>query len=99
MYKKFLNNLRDKPGNVTILILIMGLVVILATTVLTRFMFRDITFTRLDESKLRALNIAEAGVSDLFYKIEKSKSLVIIFAMLVGCLNLLSLLIERVINY
>jgi len=71
MGKKYLFNLKLKHGNVTILILIMGLVVILATTVLTRYMFRDITFTRLDESKLRALNIAEAGVSDIFYKIEK----------------------------
>ncbi len=71
MFKRNIINLKSKQGNVTILILILGLVIILTTTVLTRYVFSDITFTRLDEGKLRALNIAEAGVSDIFFKIEE----------------------------
>ncbi len=71
MYKKNIVNLKSKEGNITIMMLILGLVIILTTTVMTRYIFRDITFTRLDEGKSRALNIAEAGVSDMFFKIEK----------------------------
>src|SRR4030042_4389822 len=63
--------IKNTYGNVTILVLIIGLVIIMAITALTQFMFRDIDFTKLDESKLKALNIAEAGIASMFSNIEK----------------------------
>ena len=62
------NNIRilNINGNVTIMVLIIGLVIIMAITALTQFMFKDIDFTKLDESKLKALNIAESGVANMF---------------------------------
>jgi len=67
------NNIRilNINGNVTIMVLIIGLVIIVAITTLTQYMFRDIAFTKLDESKLKALNIAESGVANMFSRIEK----------------------------
>ncbi len=53
------------------MVLIIGLVIIVAITALTQFMFKDIIFTKLDESKLKALNIAEAGISNIFSKYRK----------------------------
>ncbi len=71
--KKNRKNTRIKSmcGNVTIMVLIIGLVIIVAITALTKFMFEDIIFAKLDESKLKALNIAEAGISNMFSEIEK----------------------------
>ena len=63
--------IKNNRGNVTIMVLIIGLVIIMAITALTQFMFRDIDFTRLDESKLKALNIAEAGIASMLSNIEK----------------------------
>ena len=69
--KKNNTGIKNIRGNVTIMVLIIGLVIIVAITALTQFMFKDIIFTKLDESKLKALNIAEAGISNIFSKIEK----------------------------
>ncbi len=62
---------KNKRGNVTILVLIISMVIILATTTLTGYMFRDIIFTRFDEGKFKSLNIAEAGMANMFSYIEK----------------------------
>lgn len=69
--KKVKIRIKNIRGNVTILVLIIGLVIIVAITALTRFMFEDVVFTKLDEDKLKALNVAEAGVSNMFSNIEK----------------------------
>ncbi len=70
--KRFIFKMKKSVyGNITIMVLIIGLVIIFAITALTKFMFEDIIFTRLDVSKLKALNIAEAGISNMFSNIEK----------------------------
>ncbi len=62
---------RSISGNITILVLIMGLVVIVMSSSMVAYLYRDIGFTELDENKLKALNIAEAGISNMFLNIEK----------------------------
>jgi len=66
-------NIRFKgiSGNITILVLIMALAVIVLTSSMVTFLYRDVGFTELDENKLKALNIAEAGISNMFLNIEK----------------------------
>jgi len=71
MIKVILNLKKEKRGNITILILIMGFAVILLTTAMVGYIFRDINYVELDRKKLRALNIAEAGISNMFLNIEK----------------------------
>ena len=73
IYKKVKNNLfkTSSKGNITILVLIVALAVIVGTTAMVGYLFRDIGFTELDEGKLRALNFAEAGISNMFLNIEK----------------------------
>jgi len=63
--------IKDIRGNITIMVLVIGLVIIVAITALTKFMFEDVRFTKLDENKLKALNVAEAGVSNMYSSIEK----------------------------
>jgi len=62
---------KSSSGNITIMVLVIGLIIIFAITMLTKFMFEDIIFTKLSESKLKALNIAEAGIANMFSNIEK----------------------------
>jgi len=71
--KKMKNNLfkLSNKGNITVLVLIIVLVVILGTTAMVGYLFNDIKFSELDKGKLRALNIAEAGISKMFLEIEK----------------------------
>ncbi len=69
--KKILNFKREKRANISILVLIMGLAVILLTTAMVGYIFRDIGFTELDKEKLKALNFAEAGISSMFSNIDK----------------------------
>jgi len=69
--KKFLYFKKEKKGNITILILIMGMAVILLTTAMVGYIFRDIGFTELDKDKLRALNFAEAGISNMYSNIDQ----------------------------
>ena len=69
--KKILNFQKEKNGSISILVLIMGLAVILLTTAMVGYIFRDIGFTELDKDKLRALHFAESGLSNMYYKIEQ----------------------------
>jgi len=70
MVKIITNFKNEKKGNITILILIMSFVVILLTTAMMSFIFHDVKFIEQDKEKLRALNIAEAGLSNMFLQIE-----------------------------
>ncbi|MCG2791326.1 MAG: hypothetical protein L6305_06210 [Actinomycetia bacterium] len=75
--KKILNFQKEKEGNITILVLIMGLAVILFTTTMVGYIFRDIGFTKFDEGKLRALNFTESGLSNMYLNIDQySKGLI-----------------------
>ena len=65
------NNNAASKGNITIIVLIIGMIVILATSAMISFMIRDIKFTKLDENKLRALNFSEAGISYMYSEIDK----------------------------
>lgn len=69
--KKIFNFKKEKRGNITILVMIMGFAVILLTTAMVGYIFHDISFTEQDKDKLRALNIAEAGISNMFLNISK----------------------------
>jgi len=69
--KKILKFKKEKSGNISILILIMGMAVILLTTAMVGYIFRDIGFTELDKDKLRALNFAEAGLSNMYSNIDQ----------------------------
>ncbi len=65
------NKFIKKSGNIAILILIIGIVILLSVSVLASFMIKDINFIRQDEKKLKALNFAEAGISNFFLEIIK----------------------------
>jgi len=71
MIKLLLNLKKEKRGNISILILIMGFAVVLLTAAMVGYMFHDIKYVEMDKEKLRALNIAEAGISNMFLNIEK----------------------------
>jgi hypothetical protein len=71
MNKKYDFKIKRINGNTTIVVLIISFVIILAMTTLVGYMFRDIIFTRFDEGKFKALNIAEAGLADMYSNIEK----------------------------
>jgi hypothetical protein len=71
MIRMIINFKNEKKGNITILVLIMSFAVILLTATMVGFMFHDVKFVELDKEKLRALNIAEAGLSNMFLNIEK----------------------------
>src|SRR4030065_210611 len=69
--KKILNFKKDKKGNITILIMIMGFAVILLTTAMVGYIYRDIGFTERDKDSLRALNFSESGLSNMYSNIEQ----------------------------
>ncbi len=70
--KKYIRDFKKGiGGNITILVLIMGMVIIFTITAMTKFMFEDVVFTEYYESRIKALNIAEAGISDMLIKIER----------------------------
>ena len=70
--KEFLKNkLIKETGNIAILVLIIGIVILLSVSVLASFMIKDISFIKQDEEKLKALNFAEAGISNFFIEIIK----------------------------
>jgi hypothetical protein len=66
-----IRKIKSINGNVTILVLIMSMVIIISMVTLTGYMFRDVIFTKFDEGKFKALNIAEAGVAYTYSNIEK----------------------------
>jgi hypothetical protein len=65
------NRIIKKSGNIAILVLIIGIVILLSVTVLASFLIKDINFIKQDEKKLKALNFAEAGISNFFLEIIK----------------------------
>jgi hypothetical protein len=69
--KKMIKIIKGNRGNITILVMIMGFAVILLTTAMVGYIFNDVKFAEQDKEKLRALNIAEAGISNMFANIEK----------------------------
>ena len=69
--KKLFKIKKENKGNITILVMIMGFAVILLTTAMVGYIFHDVKFTEQDKDRLRALNIAEAGISNMFANIEK----------------------------
>ncbi|MHB1274797.1 MAG: hypothetical protein ACYC0D_02760 [Candidatus Humimicrobiaceae bacterium] len=74
--KKFLNKnilrfIKQPNGSIAIIVLIIGIAIVLAVSALSAYMIKDIRFTQIDEQKLKALNIAEAGISNMFLNIDK----------------------------
>lgn len=68
IYNKIFKSTR---GSTFILVFIIGLVVLFAVSTMMSFLYRDIQFGKLDENKLQALSLAEAGISNMFLNIEK----------------------------
>lgn len=69
--KNIFKYLKNKQGNVFLLVLIISFVAIFLITAMVQFLFRDIGFVELDEGELKALNIAEAGLSNWYLKFDK----------------------------
>jgi len=69
--KSIFKYLKNKQGNVFLLVLIISFVAIFLITAMVQFLFRDIGFIELDEGELKALNIAEAGLSNWYLKFDK----------------------------
>jgi len=69
--KNIFKYLKNKQGNVFLLVLIISFVAIFLITAMIQFLFRDIGFVELDEGELKALNIAEAGLSNWYLKFDK----------------------------
>ncbi len=69
--KTLKHKFKNSCGNITILVLIMALVVLVLTSSMVAYLYRDVGFTELDKNKLRALNLAEAGIANMFLNIEK----------------------------
>ena len=65
--KYFISN----KGTISIVILVIGVVIVIGAAAVVSFMFRDIIFTKVDEEKLKALNFAEAGISNIYTNIER----------------------------
>ncbi|MES0341316.1 MAG: hypothetical protein ABUK08_03275 [Candidatus Humimicrobiaceae bacterium] len=65
---KYLNN---KQGNVFLLVLIITFAAIFLITAMVQFLFRDVGLIEVDEGELKALNIAEAGLSNWYLKFDK----------------------------
>jgi hypothetical protein len=63
--------LKKKQGNIFLLVLIITFAAIFLITAMVQFLFRDVGFLELDEGELRALNIAEAGLSNWYLKFYK----------------------------
>jgi len=68
---KICKNVRSVKGNITILVLIIVLIGLFAVSSMIRFVYRDVGFTELDENELRALNLAEAGISDMYMHLDR----------------------------
>jgi hypothetical protein len=69
--KKINNFIKDRRGSTFTLVLIMGFVVILLTMAMVGYVFRDIGFTKLDEDNSKAFNLAESGISNMFFYIDQ----------------------------
>ncbi|MHB1376815.1 MAG: hypothetical protein ACYCXB_05230 [Candidatus Humimicrobiaceae bacterium] len=71
IFKTEFNIFRQSKGSIAIIVLIIGIAIVLAVGALSAYMIKDIKFTQLDEQKLKALNIAEAGISNMSLNIIK----------------------------
>jgi len=69
--KSIFKYLKNKQGNVFLLVLMISFVAIFLITSMIQFLYRDIGFVELDEGELKALNIAEAGLSNWYLKFDK----------------------------
>jgi hypothetical protein len=47
------------------------LVALFLVSTMVRYVYRDVGFTELDENQLRALNLAEAGISDMYLQLDR----------------------------
>jgi|GEM_PF-1373146 len=65
------NYIRKRNGNVTVLVLMLVLVALFLISTMVRYVYRDVGFTELDENELRALNLAEAGISDMYLQLDR----------------------------
>lgn len=66
-----IKKIKESPkGNVSIIAMVAGMVIIVGTASMMGYMVKDINFAELDEAKLRAINLAEAGLSDFYNKID-----------------------------
>jgi len=68
---RILKKVKKNRGSITILVIIMVLVALVAISTMVKFAYRDVGFTELDENKFRALNIAEAGISNMYMNLDK----------------------------
>jgi hypothetical protein len=68
---RILKNIKRNRGNITILVLMLVLVALFLVATMVRYIYRDVGFTELDENKVRALNLAEAGISDMYMSLDK----------------------------
>jgi len=68
--KNILRFVKQSNGSIAIIVLIIGIAVVLAVGSLSAYMIKDIKFTQLDEHKLKALNIAEAGIADMYSNLD-----------------------------
>ena len=68
--KKILKFAKQSGGSIAIIVLIVGIAVVVTVGALSAYMIKDIKFTQLDEQKLKALNIAEAGIADMYSNLD-----------------------------
>lgn len=71
MIKHFRPLASTQEGSFSIFALIIGMVIIVGTAAMLGYMVKDIDFTELDESKLKALNLAEAGLASMYDNLER----------------------------
>jgi hypothetical protein len=69
--KNILRFVKQPDGSIAIIVLLIGIAIILAVSALSAYMIKDIRFTQIDDQKLKALNIAEAGVSNMYSNLYK----------------------------
>jgi hypothetical protein len=68
---KMSKKIKRNRGSITMLVLILTLVALFLLATMISFIFRDVGFTELDENQLRALNLAESGISDMYKNLDK----------------------------
>ena len=61
---------KESGGSIAIIVLIIGIAVVVTAVALSAYMIKDIKFTQLDEQKLKALNIAEAGIANMYSNLD-----------------------------
>ncbi|MCJ7666477.1 MAG: hypothetical protein MUO59_07060, partial [Actinobacteria bacterium] len=82
--KNIFKYLKNKRGNVFILVLIITFVSIFLITSMIQYLLRDVGFVELDEGELKGLNIAEAGLSHWYWEFNEFSSGATDFSVLGG---------------